>query len=670
MKKSVHLLGSQLTFLFTILFFLNASLVGVMAQNHHEEVRRLEASLAAYEGLDEKKVDLLNELSYAYRRISPVQVDSIAYLALNLAIELNYKKGLGIAYKNIGIAKWKLGNPSDIVITYWLKALKLSEEEHDYYTQVACLNNLGLAYTTSFEYVEALQAYQKATAIHQQHLPMDRLRVLLISNIGATYTEVEDYPKALIYLEDALSLASEYQHYSITAMIIDTYVYVKQKMGGNFDAIEKLKKHLPEIESIGDYQSWTQSCVLLSSLLLEAERYTEAEMYLEKGLLWASRNSYNLEYCDLLRNKAMAHYGKQEYEEAERLGEEAFACTQKTGQDLQRLKAAKSLINIYLHTGMVEKLKLVFPIYEDLQDRNFDIEKQKNYARIEAEFQNKRKEEENVLLKSQQIQNVTTIRTQRLHVIALLILGVLLALVSLWAYRMKLTQTSLLEDRVEERTQELNLANRKLEKSNEELEQFAYIASHDLKQPLNTIICFSKLLDKEVDHGNAKTDQYMGFILQASVRMKNLIEDLLEYSKISREKREPQMLDLDEILEEIQSLNPAIKNSAAQITVKAPLPILFYERTKIILLFKNLIENAIKYNQSTLPTIEIEAKKNANYFLLSFQDNGIGIDEKYFPKLFKMFSRLENKSNYEGIFFINAKTSVLKDKQKIFGVFI
>lgn len=228
---------------------------------------------------------------------------------------------------------------------------------------------------------------------------------------------------------------------------------------------------------------------------------------------------------------------------------------------------------------------------------------------------------------------------------------------ALFAYRIKRTQNDLLEEKVKERTKALNesyqkleRSNQELERSNEELERFAYIASHDLKQPLNTVISFSGLLNRELEGTlNTKGSSYLNFIVKGASQMKNLIEAILEYSKLSQEKREPQVIDLNLLVGEVtDSISDLIDRKNARVNIKGTLPVLQYEKIRILLLFKNIIENGVKYNQSEIPTITIQQSDYKTFTRLSFLDNGIGIEERFFPKLFKMFSRLQNNKDYEG----------------------
>lgn len=189
---------------------------------------------------------------------------------------------------------------------------------------------------------------------------------------------------------------------------------------------------------------------------------------------------------------------------------------------------------------------------------------------------------------------------------------------------------------------------KELERSNRELEQFAYVTSHDLKEPLRMIGSFTKLLEQrfkgQIDED---ADNYINYIVDGTNRMQRLLDDLLAYSRISNEvKYEP--LALTEIVNEsINNLKVAIDENEAQITVD-PLPEVVANRSQMIQLFQNLIANAIKFQSTRKPVIHISFKKKADKYYFSVQDNGIGIDTKNQKRVFQMFQRLHTMDEYDG----------------------
>jgi PAS domain S-box-containing protein len=199
-----------------------------------------------------------------------------------------------------------------------------------------------------------------------------------------------------------------------------------------------------------------------------------------------------------------------------------------------------------------------------------------------------------------------------------------------------------LEKKVQQRTAELEIKNK-------ELEQFAYVASHDLQEPLRTTSSFVELLRKQY-YGKIddNANRYIDYVIQASDRMKTLIKDLLDYSRIGREKQfEP--VDCNVAFAEVMAdLAKVIKENKAVITA-GKLPVVNAFPTELKLLFQNLISNSIKFQKPGIaPQIEISTTKENGHCHFQFRDNGIGIEKQYQQRIFIIFQRLHNRSVYEG----------------------
>lgn len=198
-------------------------------------------------------------------------------------------------------------------------------------------------------------------------------------------------------------------------------------------------------------------------------------------------------------------------------------------------------------------------------------------------------------------------------------------------------------------TQKLNDFYNQLEIKNKELEQFAFVASHDLQEPLRTISSFTELLtDEYASKFDANANTYIRFISQSAMRMRDLITGLLEYSRLGN-KIILEQTDCNEILNHaIENLHISIEKSGAVIKAER-LPVLKAYPIELELLFQNLIGNAIKFRKKTVaPEITIKAVRQTNEWLFSFADNGIGIEAKHFEKIFLLFQRLHSRDNYEG----------------------
>ncbi len=206
-----------------------------------------------------------------------------------------------------------------------------------------------------------------------------------------------------------------------------------------------------------------------------------------------------------------------------------------------------------------------------------------------------------------------------------------------------------LEQRVQERTQELGSLTEALQRSNRELEQFAYIASHDLQEPLRTITSYTQLFARKYQgHLDEKAEKYIHYIVDGSARMQQLLQDLLSYSRVGRQNLKWKSLDCNALVEEVkQNLQVAIADSQASITTN-PLPTLLGDQTQLLLLFQNLMVNALKYRSEAPPNLKITAIQQEDCWQFAFQDNGIGIEPQYHDRIFIIFQRLHTRNEYAG----------------------
>jgi PAS domain S-box-containing protein len=212
---------------------------------------------------------------------------------------------------------------------------------------------------------------------------------------------------------------------------------------------------------------------------------------------------------------------------------------------------------------------------------------------------------------------------------------------------LKLNET--LENRVAERTAQLELKNKELKFHLSEIEQFSYITTHDLQEPLRTINTFAKLIhegysQKLDEDGN----NYIDFIYNSASRMSELVKGLLEYSLLGKESSKG-LVDCDRIVKDATAdLSDSIIKNRVKISL-LELPILNGFAKELRLLFQNLIENAVKFHRPGIdPVIEISAHRDGRNWLFSVADNGIGIDEKDREKMFIIFRRVHNRNEYQG----------------------
>jgi signal transduction histidine kinase len=214
-----------------------------------------------------------------------------------------------------------------------------------------------------------------------------------------------------------------------------------------------------------------------------------------------------------------------------------------------------------------------------------------------------------------------------------------------------------LEDRVQERTRELELANQELEeraqelaRSNAELEQFAYVASHDLQEPLRMVTSYCQLLERRYkDKLDAQADKFITYAVDGASRMQGLIDDLLAYSRMGRKGDPFRPTDCSAVVDQaIANLQAAIRESAA-VVIRDTLPTVIADSHQLTQVFQNLIGNAIKFRKKEEPPrVHISAAWKGNEWIFSVRDNGIGIVLEHRERIFQIFQRLHGRSEYPG----------------------
>ena len=197
--------------------------------------------------------------------------------------------------------------------------------------------------------------------------------------------------------------------------------------------------------------------------------------------------------------------------------------------------------------------------------------------------------------------------------------------------------------------EELQEREAELTRSNTDLEQFAFVASHDLRESLRMITGYTQLLAKRYQGKlDQDADEFIGFAADGAKRMQGLIRDLLTFSRVGTRGQEFAPTDCQVIVAEtLRALQPAIQESAATVTHES-LPTVMGDESQLLQLFQNLIGNAIKYRDGKPPVVQVSCKQEGERWLFSVRDKGIGIDPKYAEKVFVIFQRLHTREQYAG----------------------
>lgn len=203
---------------------------------------------------------------------------------------------------------------------------------------------------------------------------------------------------------------------------------------------------------------------------------------------------------------------------------------------------------------------------------------------------------------------------------------------------------------------ELKKAHRKLERqterlerSNEELKQFAYLASHDLQEPLRMVASYTQLLARRYEGElDDRADKYINYAVDGAQRMKALLNDLLEYSRVGRDAAAPELHAAEAILDDVVSnLSVRIAESGGVVEYE-DLPDIYGDRSQLVRLFQNLIDNGIKFSNAETPTVTVRGRQSDDATIFAIEDNGIGFDPDNAGRIFDVFQRLHERNRFDG----------------------
>lgn len=597
----------------------------------------------------EKKVDLYNELSYALMAVSPRAMDSIARIALAEAKEIDYIKGQSIAYKNIGIAKGKSGVPMDTVFRYNSMSITLAKQINDYYTIAAILNNNGIGYQYNAMYSKALKNLHKAYEIHSKHLPEDKLRVLILNNIGSIYTHLGEDINANKFYSEGYSLAKKLNKPELIIPNIDDFCLNLLNTGDTIQATFLIHEYIPKLEEKNSYLEISKLKILLARIYANQGLLQKALKEITEIEVDQNFKQYTVQICELSIFKTQVLLSLNRIDEARQTVQKNVSCSQQLQSKELIIEATNNELNLSFYEGNLAKTKELNQKYIDLLKEKLENEKIFFSQNLNAKFEEKI-----------EIQRLNEAAVQRESILNILIgSSIGLLFFTLLAIRLQIkyknanSNLELKNKEIVEAQHELNLKNQELQKyieSNIQLEQFAHIAAHDLKSPLRVLSSFTGLLKRKTDQKlNHKEKEYFKYIEDSAKQMSLLVQDLLDYSKANSQVLSINKIDLESFLSEIISmlqLTNSIDSEA--ITIEDCKKIIYADPIKLKQVFQNLLSNSLKFTaEDQQPKIKIASTESSDYINFSIQDNGIGIPNDYKEMVFNSFTQL-NPNKFDG----------------------
>ena len=494
-------------------------------------------------------------------------------------------------------------------LEYSKEALAISRAHKDAEKELTALNNLAIYYGFKLDYRSAIELLFDSIE-KSEEIGFDRQTAQNLVNVGTIYAQLFNYKDAIIKYETVLQQYSDVLEDTNKAIVYNNIgtIYLIQK--NNVAAEKYFQKSLALAEQIGYQEMIALSLSHLSRARFEEEDFKTAEEYanradgLNKTLGMVNSKSINL-----------VNFGNISYHKGDL--DNAIEYLKECIEVSKVLKDERSEIDAY---------QLLSDLYEGNENFQQAFKYQKLYAQQQTGFLLKQR---NSKILDQEIRFATKEKQQQIDT---------------------LQKENQLQSLLLKQQEELQQTNIQLTQANNELRQFAYVTSHDLKEPLRMIKSYTQLIERKLkDQADEDTKEFFGFVTDGATRMDQLLDDLLKYALIGRDEQKLKSVALQHTIDICQS-NLRLLIEDTQTTLEYNnLPTIQGIPALLSQLFQNLISNAIKFRKAeVLPHIVIFSEETETDYIVKIKDNGIGINPDYKNQIFVIFRRLHGREAYEG----------------------
>lgn len=554
---------------------------------------------------DSIKMKLLSDLAWEIKARESEKALSYVNEALEIATSLNLTKGKADITHDKGMVYWYQGDYEQ-ASKFFFEALALREELGD---------KLGLS-----------RSY---------------------NNIGNVFFRQEDYNQALNYYKLGLEMRKELQDSVGLIYSYNNLADVALKKGNYDEALENYKIALGFGRSTGHQGGLTFVLQNMGLFYKEKAQIDSARYYFEKSLPIAEKINDKNKVSFLLNQIARIELGNDKFEKALELGERSRQLSLEAGAK-DKLKDACEILSLaYAGLGNYEEAYMEMQNFYSLDEEIASDAKEKAILEITSKYETAKKEAEILSQKTELLENEKKVNRLTIILFVLIFLSIaILALGLFTRYRLQVKNAKMLT----EKNRQIEAQNEKLIRSNSALEQFAYIASHDLKEPLRNISSFSSLLKRNYEKVVDKTGKEYIEIITGGVRhMSALLEDILAYSRLTQNTlTRDEDIDMNDVVKSVKStLEKVIEEKQVSITTDQ-LPIVKSNNIQMYQLLQNLISNGIKFNDKDKPHVHVGYNQENGHHHFSVSDNGIGINKEFENKIFQIFQRLHKSEEYTG----------------------
>ncbi len=584
-----------------------------------------------FSGLKGKTSQSYSKALSLSKEYNEIQYEVLSYCGLSqVAVEDNdFEKALKIANK--ALTKIQLihadRRPLIAEVYYLLSYIYIKKKE----------------YSRSLEYSQALLTISTSLQDVEKE-------IYALVDIAIVSSEKANYKIAIQYFLEALDKSKKIGFFKMTLKCL---VNTGKIYAHLYNYEEALKRYLIALKEYQDNLTASQKIIIYRSIgeiYFLSDEFEEAEEYFSKGMELAINHELKDEISLNLSQLSRTYTVLERYEEALSFAKEAQSLLQKNGTVSGKQINLLNLGDIYFYQKKFDQaLNLTKEGLEVADKVEDDASKIRGYQLLSSIYSvmgNYAKAFENLQAYSKSQEEFARIQRNR----KFLDLQIKFAINEKQKQIEQLTKENSYQAELLEKTDQIEKQNRELRQVNEELKQFAYVVSHDLKEPLRMIGSYTQLIQRAYKSKlDESSSDYFGFVKEGVLRMNNLLEDLLHYATIGDKGEKFEELNLSDVLEVCKkNLKVQIEEAQARIYFQE-LPKVFSNQSMLLQLFQNLISNAIKFRKpEENPAIRIKVKNKNNYWLLSVHDNGIGISPEYRDRIFEIFQRLHPRSKYKG----------------------
>ncbi|MDX2245327.1 MAG: tetratricopeptide repeat protein [Bacteroidia bacterium] len=541
---------------------------------------------------------------------------------------------LGITFSKIGMF--------DSALVYKMEALKIYEELEEMGGIAGVRNNMGIIFMEKGQYNKALENHLKALKIRRD---LDDKRGMIASyqNIGEVFQKQGDLNRALMYYQQAMKIKLKSESRVEEANTYYAIGQIKELQTLYKEAKDYYSQSLTLFQEMGNTVAITSNLLGLGRVSKAEKNYSKAIGYFQEANLIQTETgdkSGKATSCLALGNVYLL---TGESDRAENFLLQGLAISRQIGAAIIIRDAHLDLSNFYAKQNQFEKAFSYKSQYEHIKDSIFQEEKSRVIVDIQTEYELLEKENQIHELNLQREINQLTRYGVLISLAGIIILS-LLAMIYI-RYQIQTRANRVLA----QQKQEIEAKNKELALSNLELDQFAHVVSHDLKQPLRTISNYSTLMERKFSNVfDANGQTFLNFVSEGVKNLHELVSDLLDYSQINQQLSSVEPVNMNDVVAGVLfTLRKQIRETKANVNV-AVLPTVLANNGGINQVMMQLISNAIKFVKKDVPEVSVGYSFNGEEHVFSVKDNGIGIEPDYQEKIFHAFLRLHTNEDFPG----------------------